>query len=119
MSEWNATVWMEQRLGPWREDHYPLLDCYTVAVTNRRGERLLYSGPVAADNRNAAEQLARRINQHIETHDEWEPREQYWEPTYPVYGSEEYQMSGAEMEWAAEEKRMDEDGYGDIRLLYL
>jgi hypothetical protein len=116
--KWVASVWMEQTLGEWMEDHYPLLNVYGVVVTNERGKRWMYTGPLSHDTKDRAEKTAELINFYIEFNPDWEPKDKYWTRWYPVYGSKEYQETGEEQVWAARERQIDADG-PDKRLAYI
>lgn len=105
---WRAVTWMDLGVGEWLEDHYQQIEIWSVRIENERGKRLVYIGPLAHGTQSLANALADRINQHIAANPQWAPRDKHWEPTYPVYGSEEYQASGEEANWAAQERAMAE-----------
>ena len=117
---WRAGTNVDLRVGEWREDYYQRVELWGVVVTHTSGARKRYFGPAAPKSKEAAEKLANRVNTWIDNHPDWEPRDKYWCPIYPVYGSEEYQRSGEEEEWAHQEREASRLGYDcDPRLPYL
>jgi hypothetical protein len=112
---WRAAPWSDLAIGEWREDHYQGLTLWTVAIESRRGRRLLYCGPVDVSSEDKAAAFAARINRHIADHPDYEPKEQLWNETYPVYGSDQYEADQPQI--VADERRqaIESEMYPDNR----
>lgn len=103
---WHASPYSEVRQGPWCEDHYREVIAWGVVVSNERGRRYAYCGPVEIQCREQAVALADWVNGHARRHPEWSPevKADYWNEIDPVYGSEEYQEQGTEYGWTCRER---------------
>jgi len=117
---WTVTldVWSDVFAGPVNEDgERPDELAFYVRATFPNGRRFAHVATFTTLNQTCkeaeakAQKLLYRVTRAI-TRDEWNGpvNSPHWTETYPEYGSAYYQSSDAEAEWAAQERRMDQEG---------
>ena len=96
---------IDYRFGPFSEivrelgeDGYYEREVYTVVCDHGDGHRWLFTGRVY--DRDHAERLAASFERRVTA--DWRPSDEYWDETYPCYGSPAYIAGGGDREFHAD-----------------
>lgn len=99
-ADWHAEIRDAAVEGPWREDDRPTYVVYYVVVTDDRGRRFRHD--FTDRSREKVERLLDRVRTAIRF-DGFSPvGREHWSEGQPVYGSEEYQATGGDLEHHAD-----------------